>query len=73
MAALVSRMLRRGMSGKSQASLTSVFDFLGAEVSNEIEDAISTTIVRGLSKDCVTFLQLLAEMLQSRFVRTARV
>jgi zinc protease len=65
-AALVSRLLRRGMSGKRQASLASVFDFLGAEVSSEIDDAISTTIVRGLSKDCVTFLQLLAEMLQSR-------
>ena len=66
-------MLRRGMSAKSQAPLASVFDFLGAEVSNEIDDAVSTVIVRGLSKDCATFLQLLAEMLQSRFVRTARV
>jgi len=65
-AALVSRLLRRGMSGKRQASLASVFDFLGAEVSSEVDDAISTTIVRGLSKDCVTFLQLLAELLQSR-------
>jgi len=65
-AALVSRLLQRGMSGKRQASLASVFDFLGAEVSNEVDDAISTTIVRGLSKDCGTFLQLLAEMLQSR-------
>ncbi|HET6962474.1 MAG TPA: pitrilysin family protein, partial [Terriglobia bacterium] len=64
-AALVSRLLRRGMSGKRQASLASVFDFLGAEVSSEVDDTISTTIVRGLSKDSVTFLQLLAEMLQS--------
>jgi zinc protease len=53
------------MSGKRQASLASVFDFLGAEVSSEVDDTISTTIVRGLSKDSVTFLQLLAEMLQS--------
>src|SRR4026208_120131 len=59
-AAPVSRLLQRGMSGKRQASLASVFDFLGAEVSNEVDDAISTTIVRGLSKDCGTFLQLLA-------------
>jgi zinc protease len=64
-AALVSGLLRRGLSGKSQASLASVFDFLGAEVSSELDDEISTTIVRGLSKDCGTFLQLLAEMLQS--------
>ena len=63
--ALISGLLRRGMSGKNQASLTSVFDFLGAEVSSELDDAISTTIVRGLSKDCGTFLQLLAEMFQS--------
>jgi predicted Zn-dependent peptidase len=64
--ALVSGLLRRGRSGKSQAPLASVFDFLGAEVSSEIDEGISTTVVRGLSKDCATFLQLLAEMLQSR-------
>jgi len=65
MAALVSGMLRRGMSAKSQAPLASVFDFLGAEVSSEIDGSVSTVIVRGLSKDCAAFLQLLAEMLQS--------
>jgi zinc protease len=64
-AALVSGMLRRGMSAKSQAPLSSVFDFLGAEVSSEIDGSVSTMIVRGLSKDCAAFLQLLAEMLQS--------
>ncbi len=64
-AALVTGLLRRGMSAKSQVPLASVFDFLGAEVSSELDDAISTTIVRGLSKDCGTFFQLLAEMFQS--------
>jgi zinc protease len=64
-AALVNAMLRRGMSAKSQAPLAAVFDFLGAGVSSEIDYAVSTTTVRGLSKDCATFLQLLAEMLQS--------
>jgi len=65
LAALVSGMLRRGMSAKSQTPLASVFDFLGAEVSSEIDGSVSTMIVRGLSKDCAAFLQLLAEMLQS--------
>jgi zinc protease len=64
-AALLNGMLQRGISAKNQAHLAAVFDFLGAEVSSEIDDAGLTTTVRGLSKDCAAFLQLLAEMLQS--------
>ena len=64
LALLVDTMLLRGMSAKNQAPLAVVFDFLGAEVSSEITDGIATITVRGLSKDCATFLQLLAEMLQ---------
>lgn len=64
-ATVVGAMLLRGASAKNQAPLTTVFDYLGAEVSSEITDGIATIKVRGLSKDCTTFLQLLSEMLQS--------
>ena len=64
-ATLLNEMLLRGMSAKNQAPLAVVFDYLGAEVSSEISDGIATITVRGLSKDCAAFLQLLAEMLQS--------
>ena len=64
-AALVNAVLRRGISTKNQAPLDAVFDYLGAEVLSEIDYAVSTTTVQGLSKDCASFLQLLAEMLQS--------
>ena len=64
-AVLLDEMLLRGMSAKNQAPLAVVFDYLGAEVLSEISDGIATITVRGLSKDCATFLQLLAEMLQS--------
>jgi len=64
-AALVNAVLRRGISTKNQAPLDAVFDYLGAEVSSEIDYAVSTTTVHGLTKDCASFLQLLAEMLQS--------
>jgi len=63
-AALVNAVLKRGLSAKSQAPLAAVFDFLGAEVSSEIDFGMSTTQVRGLSKDCAAFLEFLAEMLQ---------
>lgn len=65
LSALVNAMLRRGMSAKSQVSLAAVFDFLGADVTSEIDQSVSTTTVRGLSKDYAIFLQLLAEMIQS--------
>jgi len=64
-AALLNGMLQRGISARNQAPLVAVFDYLGAEVSSEIEHAGLTTTVRGLSKDCAAFLHLLAEMLQS--------
>ena len=64
-ATVVGAMLLRGTSAKNQAPLAVVFDYLGAEVSSEITEGIATITVRGLSKDCAAFLQLLAEMLQS--------
>ncbi|HEX2523997.1 MAG TPA: insulinase family protein, partial [Terriglobia bacterium] len=64
-ATVVSAMLLRGTSARNQAPLAMVFDYLGAEVSSEISDGIATIMVRGLSKDCAAFLQLLAEMMQS--------
>ena len=64
-ATVVGAMLLRGTSAKNQAPLATVFDYLGAEVSSEITDGIATISVRGLSKDCALFLQLLAEMLKS--------
>ncbi|MCI0625384.1 MAG: insulinase family protein [Acidobacteria bacterium] len=64
-AAFVSAMLKRGTSVKSNAPLGAVFDFLGAEVSTDTDYLVSTTTVRGLSKDTSTFLQLLGEMFQS--------
>jgi zinc protease len=65
LSALVNEMLRGGMSAKRQVPLAAVFDFLGADVSSEIDQSASTTSVRGLSKDYGIFLQLLAEMIQS--------
>jgi zinc protease len=64
MGALMNVMLTRGTSVKKQAPLAAVFEFLGAEVSSEIDASDSTTTVRGLSKDCAAFLELLAEMFQ---------
>src|SRR5262249_46296211 len=52
--------------------LDAVFDYLGAEVSSKTDSGVSTTSVRGLSKDTANFLQLLAEMFQSPSFEEAR-
>jgi len=72
LASLVNMMLRQGVSARSQAPLDAVFDYLGAEVSSQTDSGISTTSVRGLSKDTANFLQLLAEMFQSPSFEAAR-
>lgn len=61
-AGLVSELLWRRVSGKRQVPLAAVFDFLGADVARNAGHSAMTTIVRGLSKDCATYLELLAEM-----------